>query len=146
LFYFLSNRLEEPLAPPIPDSLDLIAIAKLYEDLDRLETAMRLYDIALSQGLPVEFRINTLNHLALIAKRDENWQVAVPLWEQTSGLGSLDALVELAKYFEHIEKNTERAIESVRQAQTYLERLPAEHPARRKFQRDLRTRMDRLNR
>ena len=51
-----------------------------------------------------------LSRLALIYKRQENWQDAVGLWQQAARHGHLEAYLELAKCFEHRFNDYDEAI------------------------------------
>lgn len=58
--------------------------------------------------------------LAFEFKRSKEWNQAVPLWKEVAAIGTvkiqIEALIELAKYFEHKEKELDTAFEYCRKA------------------------------
>ncbi len=105
-----SALLEHPFALPTTDSIDLAAVARLLEDLGHIEKAAELYEHCLSSDLPDDIHTDTLLRLALLHKRNNNYPVAVPLWEQAASRRRVDAFEELAKYYEHHALDLEHAI------------------------------------
>ncbi len=101
LFKHLSALLDQPLSLASDESLDLIAIANLFEKLNRLEDAVRLYEYALNTGLPRHHFIQTIYRYASIHKKAFNWDQAVGLWQKAADFGEVDACIEIAKYHEH---------------------------------------------
>jgi tetratricopeptide (TPR) repeat protein len=89
---------------------DYIALAKLFEDLGLHEHATKLYLHALSQNHTHSGYTDTLNRLALIYKRQENYNQAIQLWELAAKSKSILAHIELAKYYEHRIHDYEKAI------------------------------------
>ena len=102
LHNLLAQMLNDPLETNDSDSLDCIAIARLYEELGHLEKAIHLYEHSIDQGMPVEFLVDTLNRYAKIFKRSGDWSSALALWERAAKLNDIQACIELAKYHEHI--------------------------------------------
>ena len=102
--------LNDPLTSNDSDSLDCIAIARLYEELGYLDKAIYLYEYSINQGLPVEFLVDTLNRYAKIYKRSGDWTSAVALWETAAKHNDIKACIELAKYHEHILHDTSSAL------------------------------------
>jgi len=64
--------------------------------------------------------VKTLEELAMISKKIGNWGKAVNIWDLAVERGSFFACVELAKFFEHKEKDYEKAIEYVKRALNIL--------------------------
>lgn len=116
----LLNHMAALLADPLERggeySIDLIALAKLFEDLGSLEIATRLYihglehEDARLQRLPRSALLQALNRLALIHKRQQNWEAAIALWQEAARWQHLSAYVELAKYYEHTSRDLDEAI------------------------------------
>ena len=108
---------------------DLIALARIFEDLGEIGTASRLYLHALehedarTQNLPREIFIDALQHLALIYKRQEEFSAAIALWEQAANHQHLDACVELAKYYEHRTQHYPQAVHWTQTAIQLVEEL-----------------------
>lgn len=110
LLNMTANLLEEPLADSnIPPS-DQAAMARLYEDLGYLDLAENFYSNSLEGDLSGELRIKTILSLASLRKRRGDYLNAIPLWEKAIGEGSIEAYVELAKYYEHRAKDLQAAL------------------------------------
>lgn len=96
--------------------VDLIALAHLFEDLQEIDTASRLYIHGLehqdfhSPNPPRDVLIDALQRLAQIHKRQDNFPAAIILWEQAAQHQHLDACIELAKYYEHRARHYQQAI------------------------------------
>ena len=110
LFNFTAALLSHPLDNLNVDSLDLIAIARLYDHLGRVEEAIQIYEKSLDQGLPVSFFQDTILRFSNIHRKRGNWAGAVALWEKGAGQNSALACLELAKFYEHHERNYEQAL------------------------------------
>jgi len=101
LLNHVSQVLEDPLNGRVEHSLDLVALAKLFEALGQLERAIQLYQHGLTLDLPEENYWDTLQRLSFMHKRQGNWTTAIELWQQAAEGRQIYAHVELAKYFEH---------------------------------------------
>ena len=97
-------------------SVDLISLAKLFEDMDDLQTATKLYihglehDDRKEMRLPKQILLKAIQRLALIYKRQKNILEAIQLWEQAAKHQHLESFVELAKCYEHQYKDYSKAI------------------------------------
>jgi uncharacterized protein YprB with RNaseH-like and TPR domain len=159
LLNHMAGLLDDPLQAGSAYGVDLIALAKLFEDLGDLEMAERLYlhglehDDARAWRIPRAVLLDALHRLAAIHKHQGNYAAATHLWEQAAQHYSLEAFVELAKYYEHTQKNIPSAIHWTQTALRLVE-TPAltldSGPlltayARRQWQSDLIHRLERLN-
>jgi uncharacterized protein len=93
--------IEEPQDNHTLNPLDMVGIARFYEDLGRINEACQIYQRCLETDLPRELFWNTVERLSFIQKRQGNYQTAINLWEKAAGEGHIYAHVELAKYYEH---------------------------------------------
>lgn len=107
LFNFTAALLSHPLDSPDVDSLDLIAIARLYDHLGRVDEAIKIYEKSLEQGLPLSFFHETIMRFSNIHRKRNDWEKAIKLWELGADQKSQLACIELSKYYEHYEKNYE---------------------------------------
>lgn len=96
-----SALLEDPFSHPTAELIDLVAIARLLEDLGHVDSAAQLYSLCLSSELPEDIHTDTLMRLALLHKHNNNYSAAIPLWEQAASRQRIHAHEELAKYYEH---------------------------------------------
>ena len=103
LFCGVSQLLEYPFDPiHIPrQEANLIALARIHENISSPELAARLYATGLKKGLPVELELPAVMRYADFCKRNGYYEDALSLWEKAASQGCADACIELAKYYEH---------------------------------------------
>ncbi len=111
LFQFLAGFTHDPFSIPAPDSIDLVALANLYEDLGDLEAAARYYEIGLKEHLPGELHHKTLERFARMHRKSRNWEKALQVWESGCSEEDLYSVIELSKFYEHREKSAEKALD-----------------------------------
>ncbi|HPH95929.1 MAG TPA: ribonuclease H-like domain-containing protein [Anaerolineaceae bacterium] len=102
--------LADPFSPSTLPGLDLAALARLFEDLKQYETAIRLFEKSLAEGMPPDFYWKTVERFATLFKKQQNWPAAVDLWARAADHGDDYAFLELAKYYEHVAKDKPMAI------------------------------------
>ena len=93
--------LTDPFGEAVQHGLDVIAIAKLFEDLKEWDEAAKLYEHGLQDSLPQEDFAKAVKRLAVLQRRRGDMAEAVKWWEQAAEDGHIYAHVELAKYYEH---------------------------------------------
>jgi len=93
--------LADPFSGMVENGLDVIALAKLYEDLAQWDTAARLFERGLEMELPEADFWLAIQRLARLQKRRGDLETAVCMWERAAVQGHVYAHVELAKYHEH---------------------------------------------
>jgi uncharacterized protein YprB with RNaseH-like and TPR domain len=101
LLNHMSHVLSDPLDAGIEHGLDLIDLARLFEDLGDWEQSVQLYQCGLGRDLPADIREQTVQHLAVLQRRRGCMVEAVELWQQAAEDGHIYAYVEIAKYYEH---------------------------------------------
>ena len=111
-----SGVLSDPLAESSTHGVDLLSLARLFEDMGHIDSATRLYihgldhpDI-LEGGVPEEIIFKSIERLALIYKRQHDFDSALPLWQGAANHGHIESHIELAKYYEHHAKDLEQAL------------------------------------
>ena len=101
LFSHTAALLHDPFDERIQHGLDVIALAKLYEDLERREMAARLYERGLEMDLGEDDFWEAVRRLSVLQKRRGDMDEAIRWWEQAAAQGHVYAFVELAKFYEH---------------------------------------------
>ncbi len=126
----IAHLLADPLDGRVAHALDLAAIGKLHEDLADLDGAAEILNVCLKQELPPESRQQVIQRLSFIQKRRGELPQALSLWWQAAADREFYAHEELAKFFEHSEKNfsealkwTESALALLKSEGTYIEKL-----------------------
>ena len=101
---------------------DLLGIARWLDKRGQSERALQLYRKAIRAGLPPGKLVTSLWELAHLERRTGNVVAQVQLLRDLSRVSSkyrAAAFEELAKHFEHREKDFDRALDMTRSAQRY---------------------------
>lgn len=144
LLNHISQLLEDPLGFAADHALDLIAIARLHEALGRPEQAVQMYRRGLELELPEDMLRQTSQRLALVERRRGEMLAAVELWREAAQRKETYAYVELAKYYEHRERDYPEAIRWTREALKRVKSRDAGIDLRRAWQASLERRLARL--
>ena len=140
------NMLHDPFDERIQHGLDVIALAKLHEDLDQWEQAARLYERGLEMNLDENDFWKAVRRLSVLQKRRGDLDEAIRWWEQAAEQGHVYAHVELAKHFEHLVKDF---VEAQKWSQAALEIVNADKDmleyVREHWQAELEHRLNRLD-
>lgn len=144
LFQHTAALLADPLNQPLEHGEDIIALAKLFEDLGQIDTATGLYFRGLDRELSEPALIQALQRLAIIHKRQDQLDIAIQLFEKAAKLQVLDAYVELAKLYEHRLRDYDRAIFWTQTALAVLPVVCSTNFERQQWQTDLDHRLERL--
>jgi uncharacterized protein len=114
----IDSLLADPWAGSIKHAIDFYSLGKLYEATGNADLAARCLRAALDEGLPRRTEMEALLRLAIVEKRRGDWDAARPLFDKVAAYRGLRriACVELAKYYEHIVKEPERAMRYTMQA------------------------------
>jgi uncharacterized protein YprB with RNaseH-like and TPR domain len=97
------------------DALELYSVSRLFHRHGQPERAQLLCERALDSGLPRTVERAARRHLALIAKRAQDFGRATSLWEDLLGDSAeglettLEAAIELAMHYEHRAREPMRA-------------------------------------
>ncbi|MGD9100481.1 MAG: ribonuclease H-like domain-containing protein [Anaerolineae bacterium] len=111
----LAARLCHLFANPLADDVDArerAALARWFQALNRPQQAEAAYRAALDDFLPLDVQRACLAGLAALLKRQDRHAEAVPLWVQWAleDEGSVEAQVELAKFYEWRQVDLEKAL------------------------------------
>jgi uncharacterized protein YprB with RNaseH-like and TPR domain len=116
LLNYMTALLSSPIEFGSRYSVDLISLAKLFEDMNDFQTATILYihglehDDTKEMRLPKLILLKAIQRLALIYKRQKKMMEAIQLWELAAKHQHLESFVELAKCYEHHYKDYPKAI------------------------------------
>jgi hypothetical protein len=124
LLNLTAGMLDDPHGSEIAHGLDIIALAKLFEDLNRWDDAALLYERGLKTELPESDFWQAVRRLAVLQKRRGDLETALKLWEQSAAEGHVYAHVELAKYYEHARKDPGAALRWTLSALAHIQNDP----------------------
>ena len=123
LMNHMASILEAPFDGQVQHGLDFIALAKLFEDLGRVEEASRLYERGLQIGVGEADFGAAVQRLSALQRRRGDLQSAVELWQKAAAEGHVYAHVELAKYFEHQRRDYVEALKWTHTAEELVSML-----------------------
>ena len=97
---------------------EYMSIGKVYEELGKHKKSTIAYNLARNSTEDRALWVQAAEKLGMCYKRQNNWKNATSLWENmiTRGFSSLHPYVELAKYYEHISHDFDKAQEYVQKA------------------------------
>ena len=110
LFNHTAAMLADPHLADIEHGLDVIALARLFEDLGKWDDAARLYERGLEIGLPEASFGEAVRRYSALQRKRGDMQSALRLWERAAGEGHIYAHVELSKHYEHRERDIREAL------------------------------------
>lgn len=92
--------------------LDLLSLGRWQASLGLTATAEQNFRLAADQDMPIAEYQETLKQLALLLKRSDRREEALPLWQQiaVTSFDEIEAHIELAKYYEWHQQDLERAV------------------------------------
>lgn len=111
--------LSDPFAGLVTSAVDFVSMGRVAERAERPDVAAACFEEALRLGLETGERTECLTRLGAVQKRQRAWDAALQTWEQMvddGGETALHALVEMAKYYEHVERDYAAALDAVRHA------------------------------
>jgi len=141
-----SEMMAKPYDGRVRHGLDFIALGRLFEDLGHWEEAARLYERGLETELvEADFGL-AVKRLSILQKRRGDLEQALRLWEQAAADGHLYAHVELAKYYEHRQRDVKAALKWTISAKEEIEKIELPEYVRRYWRAELEHRLSRLER
>lgn len=129
LFIHICTILGDPENVEVEKFNEIIPIGRIFEESRDLETAKKLYwkGIHLYQKdinqIPTAEYIDATWRLASIYKRNDEIQSAINLWEDSSKLGHIPSFVELAKIYEHKQRDYAKALHEIDNAIDLIDSL-----------------------
>lgn len=110
----------DPAAAPLAHGAELASLARWLAREERWDEAVTLYRRAIDAPISDELLFRSLWELSLLEKRRQRFPEALVLWtdlSQSKNPYRAEACIELAKYYEHKEKNFFMALECTLAAQ-----------------------------
>lgn len=146
LLAHMNDMLESPYDGKVQHGLDFVALGKLFEDLGHWEEAARLFERGLESGLDEsDFRV-AVKRLSILQKRRGDVEEAVRLWKEAAKRGHLYAFIELAKHYEHKQRDVKSALKWAKSALKLVEKSDMPAYERKHWLEEIGHRMERLNR
>jgi uncharacterized protein len=144
LLTHVSAILADPFSELVEHGLDVVALAKMYEDMGQWETAARLFEHGLEMEMPEADFWLAVERLSRLQKRRGDLETAVGLWERAAGQGHIFAHVELAKFYEHQVRDYAEAMKWTRSAVELVNTVDIPRYMYNHWLEDLNHRLERL--
>jgi len=144
LLNLTSHMLADPHGMDLEHGQDVIALAKLFEDLNHWDDAAILYERGLKTTLPEADFWQALKRLSALQRRRGDMETALRLWQQAAAEGHIYAHIELAKYYEHTLRDPSAALEWTLSAIQHVESADLPHFMRTHWLQELEHRISRL--
>ena len=109
------------------DPRDLYGLGTIFEDLGLVDRALDSYETALGIGLPYDLQGSALIRIAVTHRRAERGELALAAWQRLAdfqGDAAARALVEMAKHYEHGQRDYALATDLTRQASLLVGQKP----------------------
>ena len=144
LMNHMASILHAPFDGQVQHGLDFIALGKLFEDLDRREEAARLYERGLEASVGETNFGAAVQRLSALQRRRGDLESAVALWQKAAAEGHVYAHIELAKYYEHQQRNYVEAMKWTKEAEELINSLDIPRYEYRHWMEELEHRKKRL--
>jgi uncharacterized protein YprB with RNaseH-like and TPR domain len=146
LLAHMNDMLESPFEGKVQHGLDFVALGKLFEDLGHWDQSARLFERGLESGLDeADFGV-AVRRLSILQKRRGDLEEAVRLWEESARRGHLYAFIELAKHYEHKQRDVKSAMKWTKSALKHVEKADMPAYMRKHWVDEIEHRMERLKR
>jgi hypothetical protein len=120
-------------------------VGKFYADLKEPKTAINLLEESLTRFDSVsDSYLESLKTLSFLYKKSEKFEKAVSYWKEAAENEEYYAFLELAKYFEHRQKNFEEAIHWTLSAISLIDSTAGKAHRSHAHKSDLEHRLNRL--
>lgn len=146
LLAHMNDVLENPFDGKVRHGLDFVALGKLFEDLGHWEQAAKLFERGLESDLTESDFGVAVKRLSILQKRRGDLGEAVRLWKQAAKRGQMYAFIELAKYYEHKERDMKSALKWATSALKHLQKVEQPEYIRAFWASEIGRRLERLNR
>lgn len=139
--------LNDPQPEQVSDITALYSVGKFYADLGEVKRAEAILGTVLErQDLPPQTFQAGMKTLSTLYKKAGDFQQAIPLWEKAADQGKIYAFIELAKYYEHVERAYHEAVHWTLSAINQTKTLDLTSDHQDKLHAELEHRLARLKR
>jgi uncharacterized protein YprB with RNaseH-like and TPR domain len=146
LLAHMNEMVENPHGGCVQHGLDFVALGKLLEDLGHWEDAARLFEHGLQCDLTESDFGLAVKRLSILQKRRGDFEEAVRLWEQAAANGHIYAHIEMAKYYEHKQRDIKKAIQWTKSAWKHIRQANQPEYMRKHWLEDIAHRLECLER
>jgi len=141
-----NEMIQNPYGGNVQHGLDFVALGKLFEDLGRWDEAARLFEHGLQFDITEADFGPAMKRLSILQKRRGDFDEAIRLWEKAAAEGHIYAYIEMAKYYEHKQRDVKTALQWTRSAWEEVERADLPAYMRKHWLDEIAHRLERLER
>jgi uncharacterized protein YprB with RNaseH-like and TPR domain len=141
-----NEMVQNPYGGHVQHGLDFVALGKLFEDLGYWDEAARLFEHGLQFGITEADFGWILKRMSTLQKRRGDFEEAIRLWERAASEGHIYAYIEMAKYYEHKQRDAKTALQWTKSAWEEVERADLPAYMRKHWLDEIAHRMERLER
>jgi uncharacterized protein YprB with RNaseH-like and TPR domain len=141
-----NEMVQNPYGGHVQHGLDFVALGKLFEDLGHWDEAARLFEHGLQFGITEADFGWILKRLSILQKRRGDFEEAIRLWERAASEGHIYAYIEIAKYYEHKQRDAKTALQWTKSAWEEVERADLPAYMRKHWLDEIAHRLERLER
>jgi uncharacterized protein len=124
LYISITRYLDEDLFSGKIHPMDVFAIGQIYENIGDFEKSRWIYEYCEGfEKYPANTKIELNARLANLYKKDKVWNKALPLWKSNSENEDFPSCIELAKYYEHIQRDAAEALNWTKKAEVCINQL-----------------------
>lgn len=146
LLAHMNEVMQNPYDGRVQHGLDFIALGRLFDDLGHWDEAARLFERGLESGLTESDFGVAVKRLSILQKKRGDLEKAIRLWEAAAEQGHLYAFIELAKYYEHRERDVRSALKWTKSALKQVGKLDQPAYVQKFWMSEIGHRMERLKR
>lgn len=146
LLAHVNEMIQNPYGGNVQHGLDFVALGKLFEHLGRWDEAARLFEHGLQFGVTESDFGWIVKRLSILQKRRGDFDEAIRLWEKAAAEGHIYAHIEMAKYYEHKQRDVKTALQWTRSAWEEVECADLPAYMRRHWLDEIAHRLERLER
>jgi len=144
IFIYISELLADPTKNLHVHRLDLLSIARLFENHGLVDDATNLYKMSLERGIPDDLPPKILFRYGQICKRLSQPQMALEFWEQAYQNGDIASAIQISKYYEHELIKFDDAMQWAMNSQNLLDNNYPASQHKAGFEKELQKRIKRL--
>ncbi len=110
LFIHINEMVSDQKTIDNSNILDIISIGTIFQKSGNLSQSEIFYRLGERKGIPSDLDSKILRNYAGLMKKQKNWPEAIRIWEMAANKNDPISCIELAKYYEHIGINLDKAL------------------------------------
>jgi len=126
IFIHAADLFSQPIEDMNLQPHDVISMAKVFEKIGMLDKSSFLYQYCIQEDIPRALIPSMMLNFGNLYKKIGQADRAIRLWELSFENGNIYAAIEIAKYYEHLLRRYDLALQWVKQANALCEKHSTE--------------------